>query len=174
VMALALLAAVVPPLLGAGNFLEWTYRALVLLVISCPCALVISTPISIVSALTAASRRGVLVKGGASIEELGKVRAVVFDKTGTLTTGRPEVTDVLAVDGSDAREVLALAAAVEARAAHPMAVAVVARARADGVVSSPAHDVVELPGRGVRGRVDGAEVLVGSHRLFDERGLCDH
>jgi len=174
VMALALLAAVVPPLLGAGTFLEWTYRALVLLVIACPCALVISTPISIVSALTAASRRGVLVKGGASIEELGKVRAVVFDKTGTLTTGRPEVTDVLAVDGSDAREVLALAAAVEARAAHPMAVAVVARARADGVVSSPAHDVVELPGRGVRGRVDGAEVLVGSHRLFDERGLCDH
>ena len=174
VMLLAGLAAVLPPLLGWGTFGAWTYRALVLLVIACPCALVISTPVSIVSALTAASRRGLLVKGGASMEELGRVRAVVFDKTGTLTTGRPEVTDVLAADGADPRDVLALAAAVEARAVHPMAVAVVARARADGLAVPEAQDVVELPGRGVRGTVQGAEVLVGSHRLFDEGGLCDH
>jgi len=174
VMLLAALAAVLPPLLGWGTFGAWTYRALVLLVIACPCALVISTPVSIVSALTAASRRGLLVKGGASMEELGRVRAVVFDKTGTLTTGRPEVTDVLAADGADPRDVLALAAAVEARAVHPMAVAVVARARADGLAVPEAQDVVELPGRGVRGTVQGAEVLVGSHRLFDEGGLCDH
>jgi Zn2+/Cd2+-exporting ATPase len=174
VIALALLTALVPPLLAGGAWLAWTYRALVLLVVACPCALVISTPVSIVSALTAASRRGVLVKGGAHLEELGRVRAVVFDKTGTLTRGAPEVTDVLPAHGAAALEVLALAAAVEARAAHPLALAVLARARHEGLVPVPAADVVEIPGRGVRGLVDGREVLVGSHRLFDERGLCDH
>lgn len=174
VITLAVLAALVPPLLGWGTLDQWSYRALVLLVISCPCALVISTPVSIVSALTAASRRGVLVKGGAHLEELGRVRAVVFDKTGTLTRGTPQVTDVLAADGGTEPDVLALAAAVEARAAHPMGVAVVAHARGHGVAAAPATEVTELPGRGVRGMVDGHEVLVGSHRLFDERGLCDH
>jgi Zn2+/Cd2+-exporting ATPase len=174
VIALALLTALVPPLLAGGAWLAWTYRALVLLVVACPCALVISTPVSIVSALTAASRRGVLVKGGAHLEELGRVRAVVFDKTGTLTRGALEVTDVLPAHGAAARDVLALAAAVEARAAHPLALAVLARARHEGLALVPASDVVEIPGRGVRGLVDGREVLVGSHRLFDERGLCDH
>jgi Zn2+/Cd2+-exporting ATPase len=174
VIALALLAAVVPPLLGWGTLGEWSYRALVLLVIACPCALVISTPVSIVSALTAASRRGVLVKGGAHLEELGRVRAVVFDKTGTLTRGAPEVTDVLAVDGLQPERVLALAAAVEARAAHPLGTAVVAHAQRLGLAAAAAVDVTELPGRGVRGMVEGQEILVGSHRLFDERGLCDH
>jgi Zn2+/Cd2+-exporting ATPase len=174
VIGLALLTALVPPLLAGGAWSVWTYRALVLLVVACPCALVISTPVSIVSALTAASRRGVLVKGGAHLEELGRVRAVVFDKTGTLTRGAPEVTDVLAADGVHAREVLALAAAVEARAAHPLALAVTARARHEGLALDAADEVTEIPGRGVRGRVNGSEVLVGSHRLFDERGLCDH
>jgi Cd2+/Zn2+-exporting ATPase len=174
VIALSLLAAAVPPLLGWGTLEQWTYRALVLLVIACPCALVISTPVSIVSGLTAASRRGVLVKGGAHLEELGRVRAVVFDKTGTLTQGVPEVTDVLAVEGQDPLHVLALAAALEARAAHPVGAAVVAHARRLGAAALASADVTELPGRGVRGRVDGQEVLVGSHRLFDERGLCDH
>lgn len=174
VIALAALTAVVPPLLGAGGAVEWAYRALVLLVVACPCALVISTPVSIVSALTAASRRGVLVKGGAHLEELGRVRTVAFDKTGTLTHGAPEVTDVVPVAGTTAREVLALAAAVEARAAHPLGMAVVAGGRREGVAVEPASDVTELPGRGVRGMVDGTEVLVGSHRLFEERGLCDH
>jgi Cd2+/Zn2+-exporting ATPase len=152
---------------------EWGYRSLVLLVIACPCALVISTPVSIVSALTAASRRGVLVKGGAHLEDIGRVRAVVFDKTGTLTHGVPQVTDVIAANGSSA-EVLALAAAVEARSPHPVAAAVVRHAEAQGVPWAPALDVVDIPGRGARGRVDGHEVLVGSHRLFDERRLCDH
>ena len=173
VLALAGAAAVLPPLLGQGTFEQWAYRSLVLLVIACPCALVISTPVSIVSALTAASRRGVLVKGGAHLEDMGRVRAVVFDKTGTLTRGAPEVTDVLPASGS-AAEVVALAAAVEARSPHPVAAAVVRHARRSGVPWQPADEVVEIPGRGARGLVGGAEVLVGSHRLFDERGLCDH
>ena len=173
VLVLAAAAAVVPPLAGYGTFEQWTYRSLVLLVIACPCALVISTPVSIVSALTAASRRGVLVKGGVHLEDMGRVRAVVFDKTGTLTRGAPSVTDVLAAGGS-ASEVLALAAAVESRSAHPVAAAVVRYAQQQGVPWKPAAEVVEFPGRGASGRVRGAQVLVGSHRLFDERGLCDH
>ena len=173
VLVLAAAAAVVPPLAGYGTFEQWTYRSLVLLVIACPCALVISTPVSIVSALTAASRRGVLVKGGVHLEDMGRVRAVVFDKTGTLTRGAPAVTDVLSAGGA-ASEVLALAAAVESRSAHPVAAAVVRHARQQGIPWEPAADVVEFPGRGAGGRVAGTQVLVGSHRLFDERGLCDH
>jgi Cd2+/Zn2+-exporting ATPase len=173
VLVLAAAAAAFPPLLGLGTFEAWAYRSLVLLVIACPCALVISTPVSIVSALTAASRRGVLVKGGAHLEDMGRVRAVVFDKTGTLTGGAPAVTDVLPAGGS-AAEALALAAAVESRSAHPVAAAVVRYARQQGIPWEPASGVVEFPGRGAGGRVGGVRVLVGSHRLFDERGLCDH
>ena len=173
VLVLAVAVALVPPLLGAGTFAEWVYRGLVLLVIACPCALVIATPVAVVSGLTAASRRGVLIKGGVHLEDLGRARAVVFDKTGTLSRGRPEVTDVLAAAGT-ADEVLALAAAVEARSAHPIAEAVLERARAAGLQVARAEEVGAIPGRGVFGRVDGREVLVGSHRLFDERGLCDH
>jgi Zn2+/Cd2+-exporting ATPase len=174
VLVLAVLVAVVPPLLGLGTVEAWTYRALVLLVISCPCALVISTPVSIVSALTAASRVGVLIKGGAHLEELGKVRAVLFDKTGTLTRGEPEVTDVLAAPGYEPGAVLAAAAAVEARSGHLLGEALVERARRDGVAVATATEVNAIPGRGVQGRVGDRLVLVGSHRLFDERGLCDH
>ncbi len=174
VVAAAFLVAVIPPLAGEGTMAEWGYRALVLLVIACPCALVISTPVSIVSALTAASRAGVLIKGGAHLEEIGRVRQVVFDKTGTLTRGEPHVTEVIAVADGAAGEVVALASAVEARGAHPVGEAIVAHARASGVVVRPATGVNVIPGRGVRGRVDDAMVMVGSHRWFDEQGLCDH
>jgi Cd2+/Zn2+-exporting ATPase len=129
--------------------------------------------VSIVSALTAASRRGVLVKGGAHLEDMGRVRAVVFDKTGTLTRGAPVVTDVVTAQGS-AAEVLSLAAAVESRSPHPLAAAIVRHVQREGIPWEPAEGVVEIPGRGARGHANGAEVLVGSHRLFDERGLCDH
>ena len=173
VLALACLTGLLPPLLGMGGFAEWSYRALVLLVIACPCALVISTPVSIVSALTSASRRGVLVKGGAHLEQLGAIRAVVFDKTGTLTQGVPEVTDIVSLNGSS-RDVLALAGAIEQASAHPVGAAIVARARHEGVRFEVARDVVTLPGRGVKGSVGSQQVLVGSHRLFDEQGLCDH
>jgi Cd2+/Zn2+-exporting ATPase len=173
VLALALGVALLPPLLAGGSLEAWTYRGLVLLVIACPCALVIATPVAVVSGLTAASRRGILVKGGMHLEDLGRVRGVVLDKTGTLTTGRPEVTDVLPARGTP-REVLALAAALEARSAHPIGAAVVERARRGGIAARTSTDVGEIPGRGVHGCVDGREVVVGSHRLFDERGLCDH
>ena len=174
VVAAAFLVAVVPPLAGAGTMAEWGYRALVLLVIACPCALVISTPVSIVSALTAATRAGVLVKGGAHLEEMGRIRELVFDKTGTLTRGEPHVTDVIALHGGDAAEVIRLASAVEARGAHPVGEALVAHARRLGVTVQPAADVTVVPGRGVRGRVGDHAVLVGSHRFFDEQALCDH
>ena len=174
VVALAVVVAVAPPLAGMGTYLAWGYRALVLLVIACPCALVISTPVSIVSALTAASRSGVLVKGGAHLEEIGRVREVVFDKTGTLTRGEPRVADVLALDGEEAAEVIRLAASVEARGAHPVGEAVVAHARELGLAVEPAAGVTVLPGRGARGCVGDLRVVVGSHRLFDELGLCDH
>jgi Cd2+/Zn2+-exporting ATPase len=175
VVALAVALAIVPPLLGLGSFTDWLYRALVLLVIACPCALVISTPVAIVSALTAASRRGVLVKGGAHLEALGRIEAVAFDKTGTLTSGRLTVTDVLAAPGLQAAEVLGAAASLEAHAGHPVGEAIVAAARRSATgLPQPASEVRLRPGRGVTGRDGAGELLAGSHRLFDEEGLCDH
>ncbi len=174
VVALAAAVAVAPPLMGYGRVEDWVYSALVLLVTACPCALVISTPVSIVSALTRASRRGVLIKGGAHLEEMAMVRAVIFDKTGTLTEGSPRVRQVLPVAGQAPDEILRLAAAVEARGRHPIGKAVVDRALELAIPVRAAESVTLLPGRGVRGTVDGEEVLLGSHRLFDERGLCDH
>lgn len=174
VVCLALMLATLPPLVLGTGFVEWTYRALVLLVIACPCALVISTPVSIVSALTAASRRGALVKGGAHLEAIGRVRCVAFDKTGTLTRGVPEVTDVVPAPGSSRADVLRLTAAVERRSRHPIGAAVLEAARREGIDPPLAEDVTALPGLGMRGRCDGAYVLVGSHRLFEERGRCDH
>ena len=174
VVVLALLLAVAPPLLGYGAYGEWAYRALVLLVIACPCALVISTPVSIVSALTAASRQGILVKGGAHLEEIGRVREVVFDKTGTLTRGRPHVADVIALAPGGEAEVVSLAASVETRGAHPIGEALVAHALASGSTLREVADGKVVPGRGVRGRVADVNVVLGSHRMFDELGLCDH
>jgi Cd2+/Zn2+-exporting ATPase len=170
----AVVLAVVPPLLGAGSFADWLYRALVLLVIACPCALVISTPVAIVSALTAASRRGVLVKGGAHLEALASVRVVAFDKTGTLTRGRLEVTDVVAAPGRGEAEVLAVAASLEADVGHPVGEAIVEAACRAGLPRLPVAEARLLPGRGVRGRVDGHDSIAGSHRLLDEEALCDH
>jgi Cd2+/Zn2+-exporting ATPase len=176
VLALALTIAVVPPLvLGATNgaiWADWIYRALVLLVISCPCALVISTPVSIVSALAAAARKGVLIKGGARLEQLATVRCVAFDKTGTLTRGRLRVTDVVPLNGAAAADVLALAASIETRSEHPIGRAIVERAQSEGVRLAPADGVEALPGRGAQGTVGAHSVIVGNHRLIEERGLC--
>ncbi len=170
VIVLAVLVAALPPLLGWGGAHEWLYRALVLLVVACPCALVISTPVSIVSAITAASRMGVLIKGGAHLEAMGKLRAVAFDKTGTLTRGLPQVTDVVGLS-RPAAEVLALAAAVEARLDHPLGAAVTGFARRQGAVFEAAAEVRSLAGRGAIGQVGGRLVMVGSQRLFEEHGL---
>ncbi len=166
----ALLLAVVPPLF-VGDWGQWVYTALVLLVVACPCALVISTPVALVAAIGAASRRGVLFKGGAALEALAAVRSVAFDKTGTLTVGRPEVIAVHTCDGSDAATVVRVAAALEQRSEHPLARAVVAYARDHAVDATPVADYRAVPGLGGGGTVDGAAASVGSVRWFTERGL---
>jgi Cd2+/Zn2+-exporting ATPase len=172
VLVLAVAVAVLPPVFADAAWSTWIYRSLVLLVISCPCALVISTPVSIVSALAAAARKGVLIKGGARLERLASVRCVAFDKTGTLTKGRLKVTDVVPLNGAVPSEILALAASIEMRSEHPIAHAIVERALLDGVQLAPADGVESLPGRGAQGFIDGRPVVVGSHRLFEERGWC--
>jgi len=172
VIALALAIAVVPPLLLRGAWAAWIYRALVLLVVSCPCALVISTPVSVVAALAGAARKGVLIKGGAHLERTSRIRCIAFDKTGTLTHGTPHVVEVVALDGVGASAILGLAAAVEQRSAHPIAHAIVEHAAAAGIVASAADNVQALSGLGAEGRVAGAHVLLGNHRLFEERRLC--
>jgi Cd2+/Zn2+-exporting ATPase len=172
VAALALLIAVVPPLLGFGEFTTWLYRALTLLVIACPCALVISTPVTIVSALTGMARSGVLAKGGAQLERLAGVTAVAFDKTGTLTEGRPVVTDVVSAGTLDTDEVLRLAAAVEAHSEHPVGRAIVARAGEQGLLLPTASGFSALPGRGAQAVVAGQRLVLGNRRLCDETGAC--
>jgi Cd2+/Zn2+-exporting ATPase len=171
VLALALGIATIPPLAGAPAG-PWLYRALVLLVISCPCALVISTPVSIVSALAAAARKGVLIKGGVHLERTGAVRCVAFDKTGTLTKGRVHVTEVEALDGVSADAVLGLAASLELRSEHPIGRAIVRRAEAAGITLAAGDSFQALPGRGAEARIAGTTAVVGNHRLFEERGLC--
>jgi Cd2+/Zn2+-exporting ATPase len=188
VVAIAALAAIIPPLLFGQPFWNpspdetgWLYRSLTLLVIACPCALVISTPVSVVSALSAAARAGVLIKGGAVLETLGRVRVVAFDKTGTLTTGRPALVAVRSVECREPEQneeasceacttLLELACAVEQRSEHPLAHAIVDAARMRGVMQNAprATSVTALPGRGIMGEVNGRTVLIGSHRYFDE------
>ncbi|MBZ5558779.1 MAG: cadmium-translocating P-type ATPase [Acidobacteriia bacterium] len=172
VIVLALGIAVVPPVALHLAWHDWIYRALVLLVVSCPCALVISTPVSIVAALAGAARKGVLIKGGRHLERTSRVRCIAFDKTGTLTRGAPEVVNVVALDGAGTSSIVGLAAAVEHRSTHPVAHAILKHAAQLHVASLPATGVVAIPGRGAEGTVDGARVLVGNHRLFEERHVC--
>ncbi|MBX9627799.1 MAG: cadmium-translocating P-type ATPase [Gemmataceae bacterium] len=170
VMALALVVLFVPPLLLGGAWGEWLYRALVLLVIACPCALVISTPVSIVAALAAAAKNGVLIKGGVYVEAPARLKAVAMDKTGTLTLGKPQVVEVVPMNGHTAEELLERAAALEAQSTHPLAHAVLAYATAKGVTVPPAEDFRILPGKGAAGRVRGTDYWLGSHRYLEERG----
>ena len=171
VVVTAVALGVLPPLLGFGAWGEWFYRALVMLVVACPCALVISTPVTIVSALTGAAREGILIKGGLHLENAGRARVVALDKTGTLTGGRPEVVDVLALDGAEPRDVLALAAAAEARSEHPLARAILRRAEEEGLALHPVAETSTIPGKGLRARVGEDEVFVGSERLFEGLGV---
>jgi len=170
----AALLAVLPPLIFGQAFWGddgWLMRALQMLVIACPCALVISTPVSLVSAMTNAASRGVLIKGGRYLEALSQVRAFAFDKTGTLTEGRPVITDVLDVcTCGECPENCGLehAASVEAQSSHPLARALLAEAVARGITVPPAGDVTLLSGRGMNGTVNGKQVTVASHAYFDE------
>lgn len=170
ILAAAVVMATLPPLLGGGDFGVWFYRALVLLVIGCPCALVISTPVSIVASMAAAARNGVLVKGGTFIEVPARLRAVALDKTGTLTLGTPEVVDVVAMDGHTEAELLTSMGALEAHSDHPLARAIVAHVRERGVTIAPAEDVQAVQGRGVTATINGVPYWLGSHRYLEELG----
>jgi Cd2+/Zn2+-exporting ATPase len=172
VIVLAILVAAVPPLLASADAATWLYRSLVLLVISCPCALVISTPVSIVSALSAAARNGVLIKGGSHLERLAGVRVIAFDKTGTLTRGEPAISEVIAVGSASSADVMRFAAAIEARSEHPIARAIAVHARHLGIDVPEAGAFMSLPGRGVEGTVAGRAVLVGNLALMTSRSVA--
>ena len=171
VIVLALGVATIPPIVLGQGASDWLYRALVLLVISCPCALVISTPVSIVAALASAARSGVLIKGGAYLERLASITTIAFDKTGTLTRGEPHVVEVIPLNGATPRDVLERAAALEARSDHPIARAILRRAEEAGIRTTAASDVRALHGLGAEGRIGEDAALVGSERLFADRQL---
>ncbi|KGB82105.1 metal ABC transporter ATPase [Rhodovulum sp. NI22] len=171
VMGLAVLIALVPPLVAGGDWGFWFYNALVLLVIACPCALVISTPVSIVAALAAAARNGVLIKGGAYVEAPGRTTALAMDKTGTITMGEPEVAAVYPIGETSERDLLMRAAALEARSSHPLARAILSRAEQDGLSVSAADNTRTVPGRGLEGDMGDQSIWLGSDRFAEEKGF---
>ncbi|WP_313605286.1 heavy metal translocating P-type ATPase [Rhizobium sp.] len=168
VVLVAALVAVIPPLFAGGDWGEWVYKGLAILLIGCPCALVISTPAAIAASLSAGARRGLLMKGGAVLEGLGKLTAIAFDKTGTLTEGKPKVTDIVPF-GRGGEEVLRLAAALETGSSHPLAVAILDKASEDGIEAPAAAEAKALGGKGVTAIVDGVEVFLGSPKAAAER-----
>lgn len=170
VFAIALLVAVVPPLAFAAPWFDWVYKALVLLVIACPCALVISTPVTVVSGLTAAARRGILVKGGIYLEQGRLLKSVALDKTGTITHGKPVLTDVIPFGAATREEVLRIAASLDALSEHPVAAAIVAGY--ENRPHAPVTGFEALPGRGVKGDLYGQTYTIGNHRLIEELGKC--
>jgi Cd2+/Zn2+-exporting ATPase len=170
VVLFAIGIAVVPPLVSDASFQPWLYKALVLLVIACPCALVISTPVTIVSGLAAAARHGLLVKGGVHLEQGRRLRVVALDKTGTLTEGKPSLVDVVPHGATTRDDLLQRAASLEAMSNHPLARAVVRGWFGDLL---PATEVHSIEGKGLRGVVDGVPIAIGSHRLCEEHGVCN-
>jgi Cd2+/Zn2+-exporting ATPase len=168
VVAVAALVAVVPPMLLGGEWAVWVYKSLAILLIGCPCALVISTPAAIAASLSAGARRGLLLKGGAVLENLGRVTAVAFDKTGTLTEGTPKVTDVIGFGHSEA-DVLKFAAALEVGSSHPLASAILAKVAADRVVTPHTTDATAIGGKGVTATLDGKVMFLGSLLAAGER-----
>ncbi|WP_429250568.1 heavy metal translocating P-type ATPase [Paraburkholderia sp. GAS333] len=176
VFAIALAVAVVPPLLFGGLWHEWVYKALVMLVIACPCALVISTPVTIVSGLAAAARKGILIKGGAYLEQGRRLTRLALDKTGTLTHGKPVQTEfeliaVAKIEG-DALRYRTLAASLAGRSDHPVSMAIAAAAKAEDIGQLPVDAFEALAGRGVRGEIEGTSYWLGNHRLIEELGRC--
>ncbi|MBN9142551.1 MAG: ATPase P [Novosphingobium sp. SCN 63-17] len=172
VFLVAVAVAIVPPLLLAGNWQDWIYKALVLLVIACPCALVISTPVTIVSGLAAAARRGILIKGGVYLEQGHRLAVLALDKTGTITRGKPALTDTVRFDPDNGIDNLDIATSLAARSDHPVSYAIADAGRKSGIVLLDVTDFAALPGRGVKGRIGGVEYLLGNHRLIHETGVC--
>ena len=168
VVAVAALVAIVPPLLFGAAWSEWVYKGLAILLIGCPCALVISTPAAIAASLSAGARRGLLLKGGAVLENIGRITVAAFDKTGTLTEGKPKVTDVIGF-GRSVADVLRLAAALETGSSHPLATAILARAKADNIAIPAAEGSEAVGGKGVTGRAEGAALFLGSAAAAGER-----
>lgn len=170
VMVLALLVLVVPPLFFSGGWNEWLYRALTLLVIACPCALVISTPVSIVAALTAAAKNGVLVKGGKFIELPAHIKAIAFDKTGTITKGELSVKSIAAFNDHTEDDLLRIASAIEVRSEHPIAKAVVLHAKSKNILVKAAEHYIAIQGKGATAQIDDKKYWLGSHRYLEEKG----
>lgn len=164
----ALVLSLFPPLLFGMPWKPWVYRGLTLLIVSCPCALVVSTPATVISAVARAASKGVLIKGGTHLETLGVVKAVAFDKTGTLTTGKVRVSDVVPAEGFTPSDVLAMAASVESRSEHPLAHAVTEKSQRAGIRYVPGEEFAAARGRGARAKVDGRMVYVGNERFFLE------
>ncbi|MFM0240151.1 heavy metal translocating P-type ATPase [Paraburkholderia phytofirmans] len=172
VFAVALAVAIVPPLLFDGSWQTWVYKALVMLVIACPCALVISTPVTIVSGLAAAARKGILIKGGAYLEQGRKLTRLALDKTGTLTHGKPVQTGFEILAEIDALRCRTLAASLAGRSDHPVSTAIATAAKADGLTHITVAAFEAIAGRGVRGEMDGMPYWLGNHRLVEELGRC--
>ena len=172
VFAIALAVAILPPLLMGGDWFTWIYKALVLLVIACPCALVISTPVTIVSGLAAAARQGILVKGGVYLEEGRKLKWLALDKTGTITHGKPAQTDFVVLSGMNETELRSLAASLAGRSDHPVSKALTEAAKRDNVALRNVDAFEALPGRGTKGVIDRKPFYLGNHRLIHEQGRC--
>lgn len=172
VFFVAIGVALAPPLLLAGNWQDWIYKALVLLVIACPCALVISTPVTIVSGLAAAARRGILIKGGVYLEQGHKLAVLALDKTGTITHGKPALTDTVQLDQVDGIDSLRVATSLAARSDHPVSFAIAEAGRKSGIALLEVTGFAALPGRGVKGTIGGVGYLLGNHRLIHESGVC--
>lgn len=167
VILLAIGVAVIPPFVFSLPFNVWFYRALVLLVVSCPCALAISTPVSMVSAITSGARNGVLIKGSGYLEQLGKTKAVAFDKTGTLTEGKLEVSDVVVTNNLPTEEILKIAASLESHSKHPIAKTIVEETKKEGVELYQVSEFKSMAGKGIVGRIDGEKFSIGSRKLFN-------
>ncbi|MGV7242058.1 heavy metal translocating P-type ATPase [Caballeronia sp. M23-90] len=175
VFAVALAVAILPPLLAGGAWQEWVYKALVLLVIACPCALVISTPVTIVSGLAAAARKGILVKGGVYLEEGRKLTWLALDKTGTITHGKPVQTDFELIDhDADREQCRQIASSLAGRSDHPVSQSIAKAADSEGMARITVDGFEAIPGRGVRGVVASQTYTLGNHRLVEELGQCSH
>ena len=172
IFAIALAIAIFPPLLMGADWFTWVYKALVLLVIACPCALVISTPVTIVSGLAAAARQGILIKGGVYLEEGRKLAWIALDKTGTITHGKPVQTDFEVLSSASAGDIRVLTASLAGRSDHPVSRAVTDAAKRDGIALKPVDDFEALAGRGTKGLIDGKLYHLGNHRLVHELGRC--
>ena len=171
VIVLAALVMIIPTLVFGLPFSEWFYKALVLLVISCPCALAISTPVSMVSGITSAAKNGVLIKGGNFIEEVRNVKVMVFDKTGTLTEGKPEITDVVALNKYSKPELLQIAACLESKSKHPLAEAIVESAEKKGIKLANVCNFKSIAGKGVKGSIKRKVFFIGNMSLFKNKNI---